>query len=256
MTGGIDDVRAVMSAPEDVDVPPELAEEAARSGMSSSDGNPPTPDQDDPGPDEADLEAGDYEREHGGGDEPPSDDRPDPEKLRKAALLPINDLGNGQRFVLHFGDDVIYVPRVGWHVWDGRVWQIDPDMIKARAKAFKDQHGLKMLATAPAAMLDMCAEQIAELSASSSKQVRAAYEAKLTELDFKQRNGELVSKTDVDRVWFEEGRRVRDAVRRTPQQMIGDISRAVGGVTPEQRAEVLLILERHLVSTLEGLSGD
>lgn len=89
-----------------------------------------------------------------------------------------------------------------------------------------------------------------------SKQVRAAYEAKLIELDFKKRNGELVPKADVDRVWFEEGRRVRDAVRRTPQQMIGDISRAVGGVTPEQRAEVLLILERHLVATLEGLSGD
>jgi hypothetical protein len=37
--------------------------------------------------------------------------------------------------------------------------------------------------------------------------------------------------------------------------MIGDISRAVGGVTPEQRAEVLLILERHLVKTLEGLAS-
>ena len=89
-----------------------------------------------------------------------------------------------------------------------------------------------------------------------SKQVRAAYEAKLTELDFKQRNGELVSKTDVDRVWYEEGRRVRDAVRRTPQQMIGDIARAVDGLNQEQRAEVLQILERHLVATLEGLAGD
>ena len=89
-----------------------------------------------------------------------------------------------------------------------------------------------------------------------SKQVRAAYEAKLTELDFKQRNGELVSKTDVDRVWFEEIRRGRDAIKRTPQQMIGDIARAVGGVTPEQRAEVLQILERHLVATLEGLADE
>jgi putative DNA primase/helicase len=137
MADGIDDVRKVMTALEDADIPPELAEEAARSGAVSSgaDGNPPTPDQDDPGPDEADLQAGDFEREYDGGDEPPLQDRPDPEKLRKAALLPINDLGNGQRFVLHFGDDVIFVPRVGWHVWDGRVWQIDPDMIKARAKA-------------------------------------------------------------------------------------------------------------------------
>lgn len=136
MADGIDDVRKVLGAPEDVDVPPELADEAAKAGLGTSgdDPNGPPIDQDDPGPDEADLQAGDYEREHDGGDEPPSD-RPDPEKLRKAALLPINDLGNGQRFVLHFGEDVIYVPRVGWHVWDGRVWQVDPDMIKARAKA-------------------------------------------------------------------------------------------------------------------------
>jgi hypothetical protein len=84
---------------------------------------------------------------------------------------------------------------------------------------------------------------------------RTMYQAKLLELDLKERQAVLVPKADVDRVWFEEGRRVRDAVRRTPQQMIGDISRAVGGVTPEQRAEVLLILERHLVKTLEGLAS-
>jgi len=81
------------------------------------------------------------------------------------------------------------------------------------------------------------------------------YQARLLELDLKERQGLLVPKADVERVWFEEGRRVRDAVRRTPQQMIGDIARAVGGLTQEQRAEVLLILERHLVKTLEGLAG-
>jgi putative DNA primase/helicase len=65
----------------------------------------------------------------------PAPDGPDPDILRAASLLPINDLGNGQRFVLHFGRDVMFVPRVGWHVWDGRVWEVDPDMIRARAKA-------------------------------------------------------------------------------------------------------------------------
>ena len=85
--------------------------------------------------------------------------------------------------------------------------------------------------------------------------VRTMYQARLLELDLKERQGLLVPKADVDRVWFEEGRRVRDAVRRTPQQMIGDIARAVGGMSQEQRAEVLLILERHLVKTLEGLAG-
>lgn len=85
--------------------------------------------------------------------------------------------------------------------------------------------------------------------------VRTMYQARLLELDLKERQGLLVPKADVERVWFEEGRRVRDAVRRTPQQMIGDIARAVGGLNQEQRAEVLLILERHLVKTLEGLAG-
>ncbi|MFC3180467.1 phage/plasmid primase, P4 family [Cypionkella sinensis] len=57
------------------------------------------------------------------------------EALREASTFPINDLGNGQRFVLHFGEDVMFVPRVGWHVWDGHVWAVDPDMIAARRKA-------------------------------------------------------------------------------------------------------------------------
>jgi putative DNA primase/helicase len=124
MTADTDRVAQILANPEDVDLPETLAAQAKG----------PAGDPDDPGPEESDLEAGDFERDHGG-DEPPPPGGPDTDKLREAATLPINDLGNGQRFVLHFGDDVIFVPRVGWHVWDGRVWQIDPDMILARAKA-------------------------------------------------------------------------------------------------------------------------
>ena len=57
------------------------------------------------------------------------------EDLREASTYPINDLGNGQRFVLHFGENVMSVPRVGWHVWDDHVWAVDPDMIATRRKA-------------------------------------------------------------------------------------------------------------------------
>jgi len=92
-------------------------------------------------------------------------------------------------------------------------------------------------------------------SQAQASAVRTMYQARLLELDLKERQGLLVPKADVERVWFEEGRRVRDAIRRTPQQMIGDIARAVGGLNQEQRAEVLLVLERHLVKTLEGLAG-
>lgn len=122
MTADIDAVRRIMEGLEDVDLPEGLAaggEEAEH-----------------PGPEEAEIEAGDAARgegEGGGGGGPP--EGPDPETLRAASRLPINDLGNGQRYVLHFGEDVIHVPRVGWHVWDGCVWRVDPDMIAARARA-------------------------------------------------------------------------------------------------------------------------
>lgn len=90
-------------------------------------------------------------------------------------------------------------------------------------------------------------------SQSQAAAVRTWYQAKLLELDLKQRNGELVPAADMQRVRFESGRRVRDAVLRLGQQMIGDIARAAGGLTPEQRSEVLLVIERHHVKALEAL---
>lgn len=131
MTGGIDAVRRIMAEPEDVTLPVGLGPD----GAGRADEAAPDWQAGDPGPEESDLDAGDMERQFDGGDGPPPPSGPDPDTLRAASQLPINDLGNGKRFVLHFGADVIFVPRVGWHVWDGRVWQIDPDMIQARTKA-------------------------------------------------------------------------------------------------------------------------
>ena len=122
-----DAVRRILQDAEDVDLPDAMAAVAA-------DGDP-GPDHLDAFPDDhPDLAAADGQ---GGAPHP---DRADtdfatPDNLRKASTLPINDLGNGQRFVLHFGADVMFVPRVGWHVWDGRVWQVDPDMIATRIGA-------------------------------------------------------------------------------------------------------------------------
>ena len=84
--------------------------------------------------------------------------------------------------------------------------------------------------------------------------MRTAYQAKLLELDFKQRQGELVNAADMEQVRFETGRRVRDAVLRLGPLMIGEIAKAAGGLTPEQRSEVLLVIERHQVKALEALA--
>ena len=119
-TSNLDPIRQAMSHPEDVDLPPGMADAPHDPDEGGYDGQP---------------DDRDYTPDSGGGDGPAPPQGPDPDTLRAASLLPINDLGNGQRFVLHFGADVMFVPRVGWHVWSGTVWAIDPDMIKARAKA-------------------------------------------------------------------------------------------------------------------------
>lgn len=77
--------------------------------------------------------------DHGDTDEgaPPDDTPPaiDPDTIRKACGFPLNDFGNGQRFALYFGEDVIWVPRVGWFVWNGKMWRKDPDEIEVRRRA-------------------------------------------------------------------------------------------------------------------------
>lgn len=56
-------------------------------------------------------------------------------ELERGARLPLNDTGNGQRFAMYCGDDALFVPRVGWHIWDGRRWKLDPDGIAVRRYA-------------------------------------------------------------------------------------------------------------------------
>ena len=70
-------------------------------------------------------------------DDPPSG--PDPDgpgpDLETGAKLPQNDTGNGLRFAHYCGQDAMYVPRVGWHIWDEKRWGLDPDGIAVRRKA-------------------------------------------------------------------------------------------------------------------------
>ena len=78
--------------------------------------------------------AGDPGRGGDGGSPAPPDDNP-PE--RDAAQLPLNDYGNGDRFVIYYGRDVLWIPRVGWFVWTGQRWKKDADEIEARRRAQK-----------------------------------------------------------------------------------------------------------------------
>jgi putative DNA primase/helicase len=47
----------------------------------------------------------------------------------------LTDLGNAERLAARHGDDLRYVPQLGWHVWDGRRWRPDGDgEVHRRAK--------------------------------------------------------------------------------------------------------------------------
>lgn len=65
------------------------------------------------------------------GSGPDADSPPDP--LALSAQEPMNDVGNGRRFIHHFGDDICHVSQVGWHIWDGTRWKGDEMITKEMA---------------------------------------------------------------------------------------------------------------------------
>lgn len=91
-------------------------------------------------------------------------------------------------------------------------------------------------------------------SQGQAQAIKAAYQAKLLQLEFEERSGKLVNAEEMKRLRFESGRRVRDAVLRIGPQMIVEIAKACGGLTPDQRTDVLMIIERYQVQALEALA--
>ena len=90
---------------------------------------------------------------------------------------------------------------------------------------------------------------------SQAKAAAEGYRAMLLKLDYQERDGSLVRKADVERQLFEVAKEVKDAVLRLGPLMVGEIAKAAGGLTPEQRQDVLMIIERHQTKALETLSN-
>lgn len=82
---------------------------------------------------------GNFEPDHGIDDRfPPAPTDPNEGDLPREQICagyPLNDYGNGLRFVTHFGEDLMWVPRVGWYVWTGQRWRRDDDGIEVRRMA-------------------------------------------------------------------------------------------------------------------------
>ena len=135
----------------------------------------------------------------------------------------------------------------------GRNWVIDPEQADAQWASRTDpsEQGAMGIGTAlpastaaPPAPATAAASQPPAMtkggpSLAISKQVKAAYEAKLTELDYKERNGELVSTRDVRDQAFALARAVRDGMmgiadRLAPQLAAATDARQVHALLTEE----------------------
>lgn len=142
---------------------------------------------------------------------------------------------------------------------EGRGWLIDPEVANrewgsntmpqrrhsAAAKAGRQRQMAGDGGGGPPANIPSMAQ---------GQAIKTAYQAKLLQLEFEERSGKLVSADEMRRQRFDSGRQVRDAVLRIGPQMIGEIAKAAGGLTPDQRGEVLLVIQRYLVGALEALA--
>lgn len=55
--------------------------------------------------------------------------------LRSCAGEPQNDIGNSRRLRARYGDDLLHVQSIGWHVYDGKRWKEDIDASGTRPTA-------------------------------------------------------------------------------------------------------------------------
>lgn len=115
MTADTEAVARILSEAEDVDLPPELAGQAA-----------PDADPQDPGPGPDDFS--DHGMEPPG--PPDQGDGIDWGMVERASELPMHDVGNGRRFALYYGTAARFVPNIGWHIWDTTRWKLDPPVKK------------------------------------------------------------------------------------------------------------------------------
>ncbi|MEH6476690.1 MAG: phage/plasmid primase, P4 family [Sneathiella sp.] len=62
----------------------------------------------------------------------------DAEELdRRLVWYDRNDYGNGQRLIVRFGENLLYIPGLDWFVWDGKRWHHDTEGMAARRTAHK-----------------------------------------------------------------------------------------------------------------------
>lgn len=174
----------------------------------------------------------------------------------ECALLPLNDYGNGQRFNRHYGEDSIYVPRVGWFRWSSKVWAQDEDKLRVRELA--QQVSGKILEEIPHIALepwekgildlgDAASEEMTALSAKDPEDMSPRDRARKKEL------GELISNADEMRKALIS----RKKSHRSHAKAAGNTHSINNMLTEAQVANAIEVgdmnADAHVVNTLSGV---
>jgi len=195
-----------------------------------------------------------------GSNEPDRDDDPVNmedvfwQRVRQAADQTLNDYGNGQRFCIHFGHDLMWVPRVGWFTWTGTYWAKDPDMIAVRRMAQKIgplvTRETRFIAVPPAkaALVDQKETVAEEIATLSTKKPRTPDDDKrLTELRGARDEIDRLLSAVQDRI----GQRLRHAKQAGNSGPIGNMvtEGGIGLAVPVDQLDV----DALMVNTLSGV---
>lgn len=93
-----------------------------------------------------------------------------------------------------------------------------------------------------------------ELNYTKARAIREHFAAKLAELEYREKAGQLLRADDVKLAVFKTNRLFRDAVQNIPIRVVNELAALVGDVPPEQRHEMMQVMQREIDRALEQLS--
>lgn len=138
---------------------------------------------------------------------PPADiDQRDPQ-LRACAALPYNDMGNGRRLHLRFGERLLYIRNMGWCVWDGTRFRFDDDEagIRPLAHATVDAMELEQHVIEPTD-----GERAAMAAAEEARRTLAELASEAADVDARDKGAVRAAKKEL----AERARRLEEAIER------------------------------------------
>ena len=80
------------------------------------------------------------------------------------------------------------------------------------------------------------------------------FKAKLLELEFREKAGQLLKANDVKMAQFKTVRLIRDAIENIPIRIVSEVAAAAGIESPEMRHEIMQIMQREIKEVLTQIA--